>query len=224
MKKALLCMNLQYFAEPGAAGGSTPPATGQTTDPAAGGTAGQNGGQTAAPAFDYEKLAGIIQGKQTVAEDTVLKNYFQQQGLSKEEMAQAIASFKQQKAASQPDVAQLQAQMQAFQAAAQQAMIEQAATLAAVELGIEVKTIPFVLKMADMSQAVGQDGKVNAEAVKTALNAVLEAVPALKPQTTSPTGFTQVGTGGSPAQQPQNTTTTNNQPVTPSKKWNRWNN
>lgn len=62
----------------------------------------QQGGQ--APAIDYDRIAQILEGKQAATEDSVLKGYFKQQGLSKEEMDQAIATFKQQKAASQPDV------------------------------------------------------------------------------------------------------------------------
>ena len=34
-----------------------------------------------APTFDYDKLASLINGKQSVAEDTVLKSYFKEQGL-----------------------------------------------------------------------------------------------------------------------------------------------
>ena len=39
-----------------------------------------------APAFDYDKLASLITGKQSVTEDTVLKSYFKEQGLSADEM------------------------------------------------------------------------------------------------------------------------------------------
>ena len=46
-------------------------------------------------------------------------------------------------------------------------MIDSAATMAAVSLGIDAKTIPYVLKMADLSQVMGQDGKINDEALKS---------------------------------------------------------
>ncbi|MEY8357113.1 hypothetical protein AALB39_27735 [Lachnospiraceae bacterium 54-53] len=157
--------------------------------------------QTAAPAIDYEKIAQLVSGKQTATEDSVLKGYFKQQGLSQEEMSQAIAAFKQQKAASQPDVNAIQGQLAQAQAAAQQAMIENAATMAAISLGLDAKTIPYVLKMADLTQVMGQDGKINDDAMKNALNKVLEDVPALKPQTSQASGFVQVGAGGS-GQQP----------------------
>ena len=49
-----------------------------------------------APSFDYDKLASIISGKQDVAEKTVLKNYFKEQGLSQDEANAAIEAFKKQ--------------------------------------------------------------------------------------------------------------------------------
>ena len=173
----------------------TPPA-GTQTPPA--GSAAQT---TQTPAIDYDKIAQLVAGKQAVTEDSVLKGYFKQQGLSEDEMKQAIAAFKQQKAASQPDVGTLQSQLAQFQAAAAQAQIQSAATMAAVGLGIDAKTIPYVLKMADMSQVVGQDGKINEETLKNALNKVLEDIPALKPQAAGSTGFVQVGASGGQAAQ-----------------------
>ncbi len=47
-------------------------------------------------------------------------------------------------------------------------------------LGIDAKTIPYILRLADLSQAAGQDGKINEENIKNALNKVLEDVPALE--------------------------------------------
>lgn len=174
------------------------------------------------PAIDYGKIQQMLDGTLAAKEDTALKAYFKQQGLSQQEVEQAISAFKEQKAANQPDVAGMQNQITAAQAAAQAAKVETAATMMAVSLGLDAKTIPYVLKMADLSQAVGQDGKINEETLKTALNTVLEAVPALKPQADGKTGFTQIGTGGNPAQHPQQTTA--NQTAVPTKRWNRFNN
>lgn len=209
---AKIPFNLQLFAEGSTAGqavGTTSGSGGST------GKAGTTPGQTSAqnppaqqapppsasasgqpPAIDYDKLAQLVAGKQALTEDSVLKGYFKQQGLSQEEMNQAIAAFKEQKAASQPDVNAMQSQLAKAQEAAQQARIQSAATMAAVGLGIEVKAVPYILKMADLSQVVGQDGKVQEEEVKKALNQVLEAIPALKPQTGGSAGFVQVGASG----------------------------
>lgn len=145
--------------------------------------------------FDYEKLASIIAGKQTVTEDSVLRGYFKQQGLSKEEMEQAIASFKQQKAAQTPDVNLIQEQLAQSQAAVQQANVEKEAMVQALILGLDIKTVPYVLRMTDLSNAISAEGKVDGEAIKNAINATLEAVPQLKPAAQQQTGFVQVGTG-----------------------------
>lgn len=145
------------------------------------------------PVIDYTKIQQMLDGTLAAKEDTALKAYFRQQGLSQEDVEQAIAAFKQQKAAQQPDVGAIQQQLTQAQAVAQKAMIDSAATMAAVSLGLDAKTIPYVLKMADLSQVMGQDGKINDEALKAALDKVLEDVPALKPQASGSTGFIQVG-------------------------------
>ena len=126
-------MNLQLFAESssGAAGGNGAEGAGGNAAGAAGGGTGQQSGAGTGPQFDYEKLASLIAGKTSVTEDTVLKSYFKQQGLSQEEMAQAIQAFKAQKAASQPDVGALQSQAAQAQAQARQIQSENAAILAA---------------------------------------------------------------------------------------------
>lgn len=193
MKKPLLPMKLQFFAEDPAGG-----ADGQG-NPAG---AGQGSASGAAPAFDYDKLASIISGKQTVTEDTILKNYFKQQGLSQEEATQAMQAFKVEKAKNNPDVTAIQSQLTQAQALAEKAEVERLATIEAVGLGLDVKTLPYVLKMADLSSVKGQDGKVNQEAVKNALNKVLEDVPQLKPVSGSNQGFQIGGSAGNQTNKP----------------------
>ena len=75
--------------------------------------------------------------------------------------------------------------------------------------------------MADLGQVMGKDGKINDEAMTQALNKVLKDVPGLKPAQNSQRGFTQIGTGGNPAQNPQNSA--QSKPTVASKRWNRWN-
>lgn len=213
-------MNLQLFAEGGSSGSSTGGQSGAAGSQGNGtggqgagmqgtgggsqggsGSQGQLGTGGMGVQFDYEKLAGLIAGKTSVTEDTVLKSYFKQQGLSQEEMNQAIQAFKAQKAASQPDVGALQSQAAQAQRAAQEAQLEKAAVLAAVGLGMDAKTIPYLIKMTDLSQAVGQDGKINEETVANALKKTLEDVPGLKPAQSNQGGFIQMGASGSGNQQ-----------------------
>ncbi len=178
-------MNLQFFAEPGGDPAGTEPAAG---------AAAQTGQQSID--FDYEKLAEIVAGKQSATAESVLKGYFKQQGLSKDEMSQAIVAFKEQQKAQQPDIDGLQTQAAQATQAAQKAQIESKATLAAVGLGLDAKSIPYILRLADFSQAVGAEGEIKEDAVKAALEKVLEDVPALKPDPAGKTGFVQVGASG----------------------------
>lgn len=131
--------------------------------------------------------------------NAVLKSYFQQQGLSEDEVNQAIATFKQSKQQQteqqQNNSAQLQNEVAAAKEAAEQAQIELAATKVAMILGIDAKTLPYVLKMADFSKAKGTDGKISDDNIKASLEQVLKDVPALKPSKENNAGF-QIGAPG----------------------------
>lgn len=174
---------LFLFDESASAGAST------TQDP----QASSNNPTQSTPAIDYEKIASIVEGKQKVAEDTVLKNYFKNQGLTGEEMAQAISSFKSQKASAQPDVTSLQEELRVAQAQALQTRIESNLQLAAIKQGVGSNVLPYVLKLADSTNLTLESKVEDYEAV---IAKVLEDVPAFKPEATAPTGFTQVGSTG----------------------------
>lgn len=170
-----------------------------------------------APAFDYDKLASLINGKQSVAEDTVLKSYFKEQGLSADEMKQAIGAFKEQKAKNTPDFAKMQSEVESANNAKLTAEVNQSATLEAVKQGVDVASIPYVLKMADFS-AVSTDGKINTEKLTEAVKKVLDDVPALKKTADNSAGVQKIGGDG-------NGTSDGTKPNSsvPTKKWNRFN-
>lgn len=170
-----------------------------------------------APAFDYDKLASLINGKQSVTEDTVLKSYFKEQGLSADEMKQAIGAFKEQKAKNTPDIAKIQSEVESANNAKLTAEVNQSATLEAVKQGVDVASIPYVLKMADFS-AVTADGKINTEKLTEAVKKVLDDVPALKKTADNSAGVQKIGGDGNGASDG----TKPNSSV-PTKKWNRFN-
>ena len=156
------------------------------------GNAPQN---SAVPTIDYDKIQQMLNGTLAAKEDTALKAYFKQQGLSQEELEQAVATFKQQKAANQPDLTALKSELDTYKQQALKAEIEKTALFEVLGLGVDVKTAPYVIKMADLSSVLGQDGKINQETVKTAISKVLEDIPGLKPSQAQASGFVQVGTG-----------------------------
>lgn len=194
MKKGqTLPMNLQFFAGEGGAGGSS--GDGGAGSNAGGTIAGQQM-QAPSPAFDYEKLAEIISGKQSVTENTVLKNYFKEQGLSQEEMSSAISAFKAEKAKNTPDIGALQTQLANTNKELIASKINEQATLQAMSLGLDVKAVPYVIKMADMGKAVDSEGKINEEEVKKALEQVLTDIPALKGNAAPSPNTGKESTGG----------------------------
>lgn len=171
MKNTMLRIPMQFFAE----------------DP----NNNPDGGQpqpNPAPQIDYGKIAEIVANGTAQKESAILKSYFKQQGMSEEEMTAAISAYKEQKAKNTPDIGEIQSQLSQAQNAALQAEIQRVGTLEAISMGIDVKTVPYVLKMADMSGVTAEDGKINQESLKNAISKVLEDVPQLKPQ--------QSGTGG----------------------------
>lgn len=136
--------------------------------------------------IDYDKIASLIEGKQKVAEDQVLKGYFKQQGLSAEEMATAIDMFKKDKASRVPSIDDLTAQISEKESLIAEANnkwlkaeINLEAYRIAPSLGVDPTTLPYVLKMADTSEVI-KEGQVDTEALKTAIDAVLKDIPQLK--------------------------------------------
>ena len=173
---------------------------------------GTNPAQPAQPTFDYEKLASIIEGKQRVAEDTVLKGYFKEQGLTGDEMKSAIEMFKKDKASKMPDIDALNKQIQDEQSkvadannARLLAETKVSAMLMASELGVDQKTIPYLMKMADLS-SVTVDGKIDEEKLKESLGAVLSDLPQLKIAPEDKAGGFKIGGDGG-----DNTRTSNEQ-------------
>lgn len=142
--------------------------------------------------FDYEKLAGIVSGAQSVKEEAVLKNYFKQQGLSQDEVTQAISQFKAQKEANTPNLQDLQEKLTQAQTMAHAAQIDSALQIAALKGNVEISNLPYVLKLVDRSTLTVDSTEDDYIA---AVNKVLEDVPALKKTDEQGAGFQKVGAG-----------------------------
>lgn len=124
-----------------------------------------------------------------------LQSFFEQQGLTEDEMKQAAAAFKSERDKannkpdeSKPDIAALTAQNEQYKQAALKAQVESKASLAALQLGADVNTLPYILKLADFKDAVKSDGTINEEKLKAAVNKVFADIPALK-KAADDTGF-----------------------------------
>lgn len=157
----------------------------------------QNGNQQTAPAIDYDKLAGIISGKQSAAEETILKNYFKNQGLSSDEMKQAIAAYKEKKAKDTPDVGQLQTSLSTAQSDLMKERINTAAMKEALKQGVPLNSVDYLLRMADLSDVTDEAGKIKDDTLAEKVKKVLEDVPALKgTKGSGGKGFEKIGGDG----------------------------
>ena len=147
------------------------------------------------PTIDYDKLASIIDGKQKATEDSVIKGYFKQQGLSEDEMKQAISTFKEEKAKRTPNIDALNQQIADANARALQAEMNMQAMTMAGELGVSASKMPYLLKMADMADVV-VDGKISEDKLKESLNKVLTDLPELKAKADEQNAGFKVGADG----------------------------
>ena len=183
----MIPMNLQLFAEDGGSDGND---NGGNAGGGSGGKdgKGENGGNSgSAVTFTADQLAEIsrmLAGGAEAKENKTLKSYFQQQGMTEAEVAEAIKAYKAQRDASKPDVEGMKAQLTEAQSAVQASQIREKAYEMCDEIGVNVKTM------------TDKHGKVDAEKVKAAVNKVLEDVPQLKPDKKNTAGFRQIGSNG----------------------------
>lgn len=151
------------------------------------------------PEVDYEQLATVVSKRTSGTEDKVLQGYFKSQGLSQEQANEAMTQYKTAQATKQQEAtlaqqkivkenAELKAQIQNSQIDAKVA--ELAATL-----DVQLDKLPFLSKLVDRSTAAKEDGTLNDENIKAAIETVLKAFPDFK-GTIQTGGFQQIGGSG----------------------------
>lgn len=182
-------LNLQLFAEPNNSGnpGSEPSAQG-------------NQGF----AIDYDKMAEAINKRASQTADNVLKGYLKQQGLSGEELDQAISAYKTKKKEDDANAKQAQEDMkienQRLKAQILNSNIDSKLSALAAAEGISMEKMPFLLKLVERNNLTNDKGEILEDKVKEAMNNVLKAFPDFKESTQGSEGFRKVGSSGSQGQ------------------------
>lgn len=97
-----LIMNLQLFAD---GGGGDSGAGAQGTGDAGNGSGSQG---SAVETYSFEQAEEIANARAARAEQAALKSYFQQQGMTEDEVKQALSQFRQQREANKPDVSAIE--------------------------------------------------------------------------------------------------------------------
>ena len=162
-----------------------------------GNSAGNTQIQTAG--VDYDKIQAMIDKGTTQKENAILKSYFEQQGMSEDDVKSAIADWKSRKqtqAQAQTDsFNKLQERNKDLQERLTQELLNKQAFSDCLDLGIDKNTIPHVIKCADFTDAINEKGEVNAEKVRASVEQVLKDVPAFKSSASEKQGF-KVGISG----------------------------
>lgn len=149
--------------------------------------------QTTAPEIDYGKIEAMINKGTQQKENAILKSFFEQQGMTEDEVKTAISSYKAEqgkKAEEQKNAyATMQAENEQLKAQILQSNINAKATDIGLDMGVDKNAVGYLIKMADLSKAVNEKNEISEEAIKNAFEEVLKNVPALKASVNSNTGF-----------------------------------
>ena len=174
-------------------------ATQQDTNTQAQGGNSAGNTQTQTAGVDYDKIQAMIDKGTTQKENAILKSYFEQQGMNEDDVKSAIADWKSRKqtqAQAQTDsFNKLQESNKALQERLTQELLNKQAFSDCLDLGIDKNTIPHVIKCADFTDAINENGEVNAEKVRASVEQVLKDVPAFKSSANEKQGF-KVGISG----------------------------
>ena len=174
-------------------------ATQQDTNTQAQGGNSAGNTQTQTAGVDYDKIQAMIDKGTTQKENAILKSYFEQQGMSEDDVKSAISDWKSRKqtqAQAQTDsFNKLQESNKALKERLTQELLNKQAFSDCLDLGIDKNIIPHVIKCADFTDAINENGEVNAEKVRASVEQVLKDVPAFKSSANEKQGF-KVGISG----------------------------
>ena len=149
--------------------------------------------QTTVPEIDYGKIEAMINKGTQQKENAILKSFFEQQGMTEDEVKSAITTYKAEqgkKAEEQKNAyATMQAENEQLKAQILQSNINAKATDIGLDMGVDKNAVGYLIKMADLSKAVNEKNEISEEEIKNAFEEVLKNVPALKASVNSNTGF-----------------------------------
>lgn len=149
--------------------------------------------------IDYDKIQSMIDKGVQQKENAILKSYFEQQGMSEDEIKSAIGDWKAKKQTQAQEqtntLTQLQESNKALQAKLAQELLNQQAFNDCLDLGVDRNTIPHVIKCADFKDAIDDKGEIRADKVRESVEKVLADVPAFKGTAKDEKGF-KIGVGG----------------------------
>ena len=181
-------LHIQFFADDGAQ-----PNTGDGNDNNGASPSAQ--GVNSSVSIDYDKIADVLDKRGSQAQYAALKGYLKEQGVSADEMDKAIKEFKDKKEADKQSKEKEQADMLAEnqRLKLQIQNIEIDKKISELAEGVSAEKLPFLIKVIDKKDMIKQDGSIDDEKVKSAIEEVLKAFPEFKSTQQSNSGFQQIG-------------------------------
>lgn len=184
MKNKKFKLDIQFFAE----GGD-------------GGNAGAQATQTNTSTIDYTKIEEIVNKRSQTSADSVLKGILKEQGLTGDELNQAVADYKNKKAEEKKTAKQEQDRIklenEQLKAQILNSNIDSKLTALATTEGVKAEKIPFLLKLAERTNLSNDKGEIDDAKCKEAIDNVLKAFPDFKNNVQANNGFQQIGGNGS---------------------------
>lgn len=141
----------------------------------------------------FSKLDAILDKRA----DGLAKSALKDNGVEESEIADIVKAYREQKQTKATEQANALSQAQQTIADLQKQIsdkaIDDAMSAAALELGVDAKQLPYVVRLAARDGVLGEGGTPDADKVKEAISKVLEDVPALKASASANKGFQPVG-------------------------------
>ena len=166
-------LNIQLFADSGNDGGDG----GDGANP----TVTTDSSQLS---FDYDKLAEAIAKRNASHETAVLKGMLKEQGLTKEEVDEAVKQYRQNQAnkakEEQKRIDDILAENKRYKEAEIAKQVNDEASKIAKEIGVRDDRIETLIALCDRSKFTDDKGVVNKEEMKKELEAKLTSVPEFK--------------------------------------------
>lgn len=144
----------------------------------------------------FEKLDTIIENKS----NGVARSALRDNGFEDEEIKNIVKQWRDSKQIKSEENAtkinDLTNQVGTLQNQLMTEKVNNQAFMCGLDLGLDSKTIPYVVKLSDLSKATDEKGEISVENIKTAMSKVLDDVPNFK-QSNSNNGFVKIGADGS---------------------------
>lgn len=149
---------------------------------------------------DYDAIFAKLDAILDKRSDGIARSALKDNGIAEDEVKEIVAAYRQQKAGNaqkqSETITALEAENQTLKEQLLRGRLQAEAMTQAATLQVSPDTVPYLLKLADLSGAVDEEGEISKDAVTEALNKVLADIPALKQTKEQAKGFIPIGGGG----------------------------